>query len=55
LTYAELYEWIEDNYDFDGWDDYGEMNDQINEDWDGRGSFDDIISFDEFINNYEGN
>ena len=53
MTYAELYEWIEDNYDFDDWDDFGEFYEQIEEDWDGRGNFSDIVSYDEFINNYE--
>jgi hypothetical protein len=55
LTYQEVYDWIEDFHDFEAFDDYGELYEQISNDWVGRNDFSNVISLDEFLNHYEGN
>jgi hypothetical protein len=53
MTYAEIFEWIDDQYDFSMYDDLGEMYEQINEEWFGRIPFDSIISPESFFNYFE--
>ena len=58
MTYAEVLEWLDDNgyFDFLDYDDdveLGEVYEQIEANWDGRGSFSDIMTIDEFINEFE--
>jgi hypothetical protein len=58
MTYAEVIEWLEDSGFFDGFDleedvDLGELYETISANWEGRSSFEDIMSVDEFINEVE--
>jgi len=53
LTYAEVFEYIDDFYDIDDFDDLGEMYQDISNNWSERNNFEDIISLDEFLNHYE--
>ena len=53
MTYAEVLEYIDDNYDWTEYDDLGMMYEQISNEWFGRSNFEDIISPEEFFNYYE--
>ena len=56
MTYAEMYEWLDENaewsYDDEGYYDLGEIYESAQESWEGRGNLEDIISYEEFINHY---
>ena len=54
MTYSEVFEWIDEFYDLEQYDDFGEFYEQVSNDWFGRNDFDTIISLDEFFNHYEG-
>ena len=54
MTYDEVFEWIDDSYDFESYEDLGEFYQDVSNDWFGRNDFDTIISLDEFFNHYEG-
>ncbi len=54
MTYSEVFEWIDEFYDLEQYDDFGEFYEQVSNDWFGRNDFDTIISIDEFFNHYEG-
>ena len=57
MTYEDLLDWFEEEYgyDYDDWEDYGELYESLQETWDNneRGNFSDILSFDNFINQFE--
>jgi len=53
LTYQEVFEWIDDNYDLDDYGSTEEMYDAIQSDWTGRNDFASIISLDDFNSTYE--
>ena len=57
MTYEDLLDWFEDEYgyDFDDWEDYGELYENMEDTWNEfeRGNFSDILSFDNFINQFE--
>lgn len=53
MTYEEVFEWIDDNYDLDDYDTAEDMYDDINSNWTGRNNFDSIISLDDFNSRYE--
>ena len=55
MTYAEIFDWLDDTYpeiEYGEDIDLGEMYEVIESEWTGRNNFSDIISIDEFINNY---
>ena len=53
MTYQEVFEWIDDNYDLDDYGSTEEMYDAIQADWTGRNDFASIISLDDFNSTYE--
>ena len=54
MTYAEVFEWMEDNFeDYDEYWDAGEQYEHLENEWDGRANLSDIISFEDFINHYQ--
>ena len=53
MTYAEIFEWIDDQYDFAMYDDLGEFYQDVSNEWFGRSNFEDIISPEEFFSHYE--
>ena len=52
MTYQEVFEWIDDNYDLDDYGSTEEMYDAIQADWTGRNDFASIISLEDFNNTY---
>jgi len=54
MTYNEVFEWIDEFYDLEQYDDFGEFYEQVSNDWFGRNDFDTIITPEEFFNHYEG-
>ena len=53
MTYQEVFEWIDDNYDLEDYDSAEEMYYAIQADWTGRNDFASIISLDDFNSTYE--
>ena len=57
MTYEDLLDWFEDEYgyDYDDWEDYGELYENMEDTWNEfeRGNFSEILSFDNFINQFE--
>jgi hypothetical protein len=51
LTYAEIFEWIDDNFDPDDYSDGYEMYEDVSSGWDGRGDF--PLSEQDFLSYYE--
>ena len=49
MTYQEVFEWIDDNYDLDDYGSTEEMYDAIQSDWTGRNDFASIISLDDLL------
>ena len=52
MTYEEVFEWIDDNYDIDDYDSSEEMYYAIESDWTGRNDFASVISLDDFNSRY---
>jgi hypothetical protein len=58
MTYQEILDWLDDmgffdDYYYDNEFDLGEVYENVESAWDGRGEFEDIMSIDEFINEFE--
>ena len=54
MTYEEVFEYIDEFYDFTEYDDLGEKYQEVSNNWFGRNDFDTVITVDEFFNHYEG-
>lgn len=53
MTYDEVFEWIDEAYDWTEYDDLGMFYDDVSSEWFGRSNFEDIISPEEFFSHYE--
>jgi len=52
LTYEEVFEWIDDNYDLEDYDSAEEMYYAIDSEWTGRNDFSSVITLDDFSVRY---
>jgi len=54
LTYQEVFDWIDEQFDIDT-EDLGEEYERISNEWNGRSDLSNVISLDDFLSYYERN